>query len=358
MLEPNQKEWRPSRERLRHLIFDHNTPASKAFDIVLLLIILCSLIVVMLDTVEPIRSVKKYHNLLFGLEWFFTIIFTIEYITRLYVSRKPLRYARSFFGIVDLLSCLPAYLALIGGTGPYTGVVRTLRLLRVFRVLKMMRFIGEADYLMRALRAARPKITVFVSGVIILVVLLGTLMYVIESTLDPNSDFSSIPEGVYWAIVTLTTVGFGDVTPETAFGKMVASAVMLLGYAIIAVPTGIVGAEIARATIRTPHASGRSCPECGVDGHSDTAKFCRMCGAELEGEPPLEEAANEEVATPKPPASAKAKTPKRKAAKAKTPKRKSPTAKESKAKTAKRKASKSKTANAKTAKRKTPKAKS
>jgi len=278
----SEKEWPAWRERLRHVIFDHNTPVSKGFDIGLLFLILCSLIVVMLDTVKPINSVPKYHRLLIILEWIFTIIFTIEYLTRLFVSRRPLRYARSFFGVVDLLSCLPAYLALIGGGGAYAGVVRTLRLLRVFRVLKMMRFIGEADFLMRALRAARPKITVFMAGIAILVVLLGTLMYVIESSFDPDTGFTSIPEGIYWAVVTLTTVGFGDVTPTTPLGKCVASVVMLLGYAIIAVPTGIVSAEIAKVS-RRPDASGRSCPACGIDGHSDTAHFCRICGAELGG---------------------------------------------------------------------------
>ena len=280
MPEPSeQKEWPAWRERLRHVIFDHNTVPSKAFDVVLLVVIVCSLVVVMLDTVPSLE--KDYHGLFWTLEWVFTIIFTIEYILRLYVSRRPLRYARSFFGMVDLLACLPAYLTLLGGGHTaYAGVVRTLRLLRVFRVLKMMRFIGEADQLMRALRAARPKIIVFMLGVATLVVLLGTLMYVIEHDPDSGTGFTSIPEGVYWAVVTLTTVGFGDVTPVTPLGKAVASMVMLLGYAIIAVPTGIVGAEIARAG-KKPDASGRSCPDCGVDGHSDQAQFCRMCGAEL-----------------------------------------------------------------------------
>lgn len=279
--EKPKKEWPAWRERMRHVIFDHNTPISKGFDVALLLIILCSLIVVMLDSVPSIRKAKEHHRLLLNLEWIFTIIFTVEYFVRLYTSRRPARYARSFFGIVDLLSCLPAYLTLIGtGSGAYAGMVRSLRLLRVFRVLKMMRFIGEAEHLMRALRASRPKIIVFMLGVTSLVVLLGTLMYVIEN--DPNSDtgFTSIPEGVYWAIVTLTTVGFGDVTPVTPLGKAVASVVMLLGYAIIAVPTGIIGAEIARTA--KPDASGRGCPDCGVDGHSDKAQFCRMCGANLE----------------------------------------------------------------------------
>jgi voltage-gated potassium channel len=266
---------------MRHVIFDHNTAASKGFDIILLMVIFCSLIVVMLDTVPSVKL--RYHEQLFMLEWLFTIIFTFEYIVRLYASHRPLRYARSFYGVVDLLSCLPSYIALVGGGGSYAAVVRTLRLLRVFRVLKMMRFIGEADYLMRALRAARPKITVFILGVATLVVLLGTLMYVIEN--DPESDtgFTSIPEGIYWAVVTLTTVGFGDVTPVTPFGKFVAAVVMLLGYAIIAVPTGIVGAEIARAAEAKPDASGRGCPDCGIDGHSDTAQFCRACGAKLGG---------------------------------------------------------------------------
>jgi voltage-gated potassium channel len=280
MSEPTKtKEWPAWRERLRHVIFDHNTPASKWFDIGLLIIILFSLAVVMLDTVPSFK--KEYHGLFYFLEWIFTIIFTIEYIVRLYTARRPLRYVFSFFGIVDLLSCLPGYFILLGGdAAAYAGMVRTLRLLRVFRVLKMMRFIGEAEQLLTALRAARPKIIVFMLGVTTLVILLGTLMYVIEN--DPNSTtgFTSIPEGIYWAIVTMTTVGFGDVTPVTPLGKFVASMVMLLGYAIIAVPTGIVGAEIARAN-KAPDASGRGCPGCGVDGHADRAHFCRMCGAEL-----------------------------------------------------------------------------
>jgi voltage-gated potassium channel len=276
---PEKKPWSPWRERLRHVIFDHNTPASKFFDIALLIVIACSLAVVMLDTVRPVRA--AHHELLFFFEWVFTIIFTLEYFVRLYTARRPVRYARSFFGIVDLLSCLPAYIMLLGGGGAaYTGVVRTLRLLRVFRVLKMIRFVGEADHLLTALRAARPKIIVFMLGVTSLVVMLGTLMYVIEN--DPNSDtgFTSIPEGIYWAIVTLTTVGFGDVIPSSPLGKFVASADMLLGYAIIAVPTGIIGAEIARTQV--PDVSGRGCPDCGIDGHSDSAQFCRMCSAKLE----------------------------------------------------------------------------
>jgi len=273
-----QKPWPAWRERLRHVIFDHHTTASKTFDIVLLVMILCSLLVVMVDTVESISS--KHHTLLWNLEWAFTIFFTIEYAVRLYTSRRPMKYARSFFGIVDLLSCLPAYLALLGGGGAYVGVVRSLRLLRVFRVLKMMRFIGEADHLMRALRAARPKIIVFMFGVTSLVVILGTLMYIIEQDRADESGFSSIPQSIYWAIVTMTTVGYGDIAPVTTLGKVVASLIMLIGYAIIAVPTGIVGAEIARAGEKPP-ASGRGCPDCGVDGHSDSAKFCRDCGAEL-----------------------------------------------------------------------------
>ena len=280
-----KKEWPAWREQLRHIIFDHNTPRSKAFDVLLLIVILCSLVVVMLDTVPSIR--KEHHATLLLFEWIFTIIFTLEYLVRLYTSRRPTRYARSFFGIVDLLSCLPAYLTLIGtGSGAYAGMVRSLRLLRVFRVLKMIRFIGEAEHLMRALRAARPKIIVFILAVTSLVVLLGTLMYVIEHDPESNTGFTSIPEGVYWAIVTLTTVGFGDVTPVTPLGKFVASVVMLIGYAIIAVPTGIIGAEIARTS--KPHASGRSCPDCGVDGHAETAHFCRMCGANLDPKEPAD----------------------------------------------------------------------
>lgn len=269
-------EWR---ERIWKIIFEADTSAGKAFDVGLLIAIALSVLVVMLE------SVKAYHDafggLFFGLEWFFTLLFTAEYILRLVCVRRPLRYAKSFFGIVDLLSILPTYLSLfVLSSGPLI-VVRVLRLLRLFRIFKMARYLGEANIIVHALRSSRAKIVVFLFGVLSLVIVIGTMMYLIEG--EVNEDFSSIPRSVYWAIVTVTTVGYGDIAPETPLGQILASLAMLMGYAIIAVPTGIVGVEIQRQMERHLRKdAGKACQACGIQGHDLDARYCKNCGDELE----------------------------------------------------------------------------
>lgn len=228
----------------------------------------------MLDSVSVIRA--AYVEELHQVEWFFTIIFTIEYILRLICVGRPLRYARSFFGLVDILAILPTYLSLFIPGAQFMLVIRTLRVLRVFRVLKLAEYLGEAHVLMRALRASRLKITIFLFTVVTLVVILGSLMYLIEGG---ENGFTSIPRGVYWAVVTLTTVGYGDIAPKTPIGQALATIVMIVGYAIIAVPTGIVTAELAYA--RVDKVSTQSCPECSAEGHDDDALYCDQCGAKL-----------------------------------------------------------------------------
>ena len=258
------------------IIFEADTPAGKAFDITLLVLIVLSVTAVMLESVTSIRS--QYGTALEIAEWTFTILFTIEYVLRILSVRRPARYARSFFGIVDILSILPTYLELLLPGGHFLSIVRILRLLRLFRIFKMARYIGGAELIIAALRASRPKITVFFFAVISLAVVMGALMYVVEGS---ESQFSSIPKATYWAIVTITTVGYGDIAPQTGFGQFLASIAMLCGYAVLAVPTGIVGAEISRQ-MKTDHAhSTRSCPSCGRQGHRLDAKFCRLCGDKL-----------------------------------------------------------------------------
>jgi len=262
------------RERLYIVIFEADTRAGRAFDLALLAFILISILAVMLETVPAIAA--SYGDPLRAAEWFFTIAFTAEYVVRLACVRSPLRYAVSFFGIVDLLAILPSYLSLLLPGAQSLLVIRSLRLLRVFRVLKLARFVANANMLMTALRSSRHKVIVFLGTVFILVVILGSAMYLIEG---PERGFTSIPESVYWAIVTLTTVGYGDVTPHTVLGRVLASVVMMLGYAIIAVPTGIVTVEMSSA-FRRP-VSTQACPQCAAEGHAPDARFCRRCGASL-----------------------------------------------------------------------------
>jgi voltage-gated potassium channel len=209
-------------------------------------------------------------------EWFFTVLFTAEYILRLLCVRQPLRYAVSFFGIVDLLAVVPTYLSLFVSGTQSLLVIRALRLLRVFRVLKLAHFVGEAAILRAAIHASMRKILVFLGTVLTLMVIVGTLMYLIEGE---QSGFTSIPQGVYWAVVTMTTVGYGDIAPQTALGKILASIVMIVGYGIIAVPTGIVTVEL--ADVRKRAISTQACPDCGADGHDPDARFCKFCGARL-----------------------------------------------------------------------------
>jgi voltage-gated potassium channel len=262
------------RTRLHDVIFQHDSPAERAFDLVLIVAILLSVVVVMLDSVGPIAATHRAQ--LNAAEWVFTILFTAEYLMRLWTSPHPFRYARSFYGIVDLLAVLPTYLAIIFPPARFLLVLRVLRVMRVFRILKLAHYVQEAAVLSAALRASRHKITVFVSTVLTVVVVVGSLMYVIEGA---PSGFTSIPQSIYWAIVTLTTVGYGDIAPATVLGKLLASALMVLGYGIIAVPTGIVTLELDRASRQA--AVRRPCPGCGVDRHDPDARYCRYCGTQL-----------------------------------------------------------------------------
>ncbi len=264
------------RERLHEIIFGAETPLGKAFDVALLWAIVISVVAVLLESVPEIRG--RYGTELKYIEWAFTIVFTIEYFARLCAVRRPLRYARSFFGIVDLLAVVPTYLSIVFIGTHYFLVVRILRLLRIFRVFKLVRYTGEADLILRALMLSRAKITVFLGGVLTLVVIIGSLMYVIEG--EANG-FTSIPKSIYWAIVTLTTVGYGDVTPQTPLGQMLSALVMLIGYGIIAVPTGIVTAEITSEVQRRAKLDHRTCAHCGAEGHERDAEFCKFCGGEL-----------------------------------------------------------------------------
>lgn len=262
------------KDTVRIIIFEAHTPAGKAFDVGLIICILCSVLAVMLDSVSAVHV--NYSDWLYSIEWFFTILFTIEYGLRLWCIQNTVLYARSFFGIVDLLGIIPTYLSLIFAGTQYLLVIRVLRVLRVFRVLRMVRFVGEAELLAQALRASRRKIIVFVSAVAALVVVIGSLMYLIEG--EANG-FTSIPRSIYWAIITMTTVGYGDITPQTPLGQAFASLVMIMGYGIIAVPTGIVTLEISEASRRSSNT--RTCPQCSAEGHVPEAGFCWRCGEHL-----------------------------------------------------------------------------
>lgn len=263
------------RDRIHEVIFEAETFWGKIFDVVLLVAIVLSVIAVMLESVVEIRV--NYGKALYIAEWIFTILFTLEYIARLWSVNQPMKYAKSFFGIIDLLSILPAYLALVISGAQAFLILRSIRLLRVFRVLKMVRFLGEASELSRALKASKIKILVFVGVVFILVVILGTLMYMIEGS---SNGFTSIPKSIYWAVVTLTTVGYGDIAPQTPLGQGLATFIMILGYGIIAVPTGIVSAEMAQ---NKPiiHTNTQSCTHCSAERHKDNARYCYNCGEEL-----------------------------------------------------------------------------
>lgn len=265
------KDWR---EKLWRIIFEAETPAGKAFDVVLIVSIVVSVIAVMLDSVAVVR--ERVGGFLSAVEWFFTVLFTIEYLLRLSTVRRPIRYATSFFGVIDLLAIVPTYLSLFFPSGRYLLVIRILRILRVFRVFKLVPYVSEAQLLREALRASRRKITVFLYTVLTLVVVFGSLMYVIEGE---ENGFTSIPRSVYWAIVTMTTVGYGDISPRTGVGQMVAAVIMIIGYGIIAVPTGIVTVELSRLGARK--ATTRACPACGSEGHDADALYCKFCGGSL-----------------------------------------------------------------------------
>jgi len=272
-----EKPLSPLRARLHEVIFEADTAAGKCFDVILLVAIILSVLVAMLDTVSMIH--ERYGNLLYGIEWFFTILFSIEYAFRFSCVRHPLRYATSFYGVVDLLAVLPTYLSIIIAGTQSLLVIRVLRLLRIFRVFKLARYLRASGVLWEALKASRPRITVFLLTVLTLVIVVGTLMYLIEG---PGNGFTSIPRGIYWAIVTMTTVGYGDIAPRTFLGQTLAALVMILGYGIIAVPTGIFSVELIAAA-RQPErkVSTQVCPGCAKEGHDPDAVHCKFCGSRL-----------------------------------------------------------------------------
>ncbi len=266
-------ELAPWRIWLHEVIFEADTPGGKRFDIALIGAIILSVIAVMLDSVFTIRM--EIGAWLAAAEWFFTILFTVEYLLRLASLTRPASYAVSFFGIVDLLAILPTYISVIYPGGQFLIVIRLLRILRIFRVLKLVQYVGESRLLIQALRASRRKITIFIFTVLTLVTVLGSLMYLIEGE---GNGFTSIPKSIYWAIVTLTTVGYGDITPQTVPGQLLSVVIMILGYGIIAVPTGIVTVEMTQAFKAK---AIRACSGCGADNHEGDALFCKRCGREL-----------------------------------------------------------------------------
>ena len=272
-----KKHWKT---RLHEIIYEADTRAGKLFDIVLLVIILASIILVMLESVKSIDN--KYHSFLNISEWVITIMFSLEYIARIITVKKPFKYIFSFYGIIDFLSTIPKYISLIFGGIHALAALRALRLLRVFRILKLARYLGASKNLVNALKASRAKISVFLFAVIIVAVILGTIMYMVEGE---ENGFTNIPKSVYWCIVTLTTVGFGDIAPQTPLGQFLASLVMILGYGIIAVPTGIVSAEYTSQSKSKKdeelHLNSQSCANCLSEKHQDGAKFCHDCGHPL-----------------------------------------------------------------------------
>jgi voltage-gated potassium channel len=260
--------------RLHEVVFEADTPTGKTFDILLILAIILSVIAVVLDSVAEIRD--QHGHALYIIEWFFTLIFTAEYLARLIALGNPLRYARSFYGMVDLISILPTYISLLVPGSQYLMVIRVLRLLRIFRILKLAQYLNEAEYLLKAMRASFRKISVFLFVILTLVLIFGSLLYLIEGD---ESGFTSIGISCYWAVTTLTTVGYGDISPQSPLGRAVASIIMIMGYGVIAVPTGIVTAELVAPI--TGKVSTQACPDCGAEKHSYDARYCKDCGTEL-----------------------------------------------------------------------------
>jgi voltage-gated potassium channel len=271
-----EKAVGPWREKVYEIIFEADTPPGKAFDVALLWAILGSVAAVCLDSVASYE--QHFHDAFIVAEWIFTVLFSIEYVLRIASVRHPLRYALSFYGLVDLLSILPSYLSLLIPGSQHLLVIRILRLLRVFRVLKLGRYVSESQVLMTAIQNSRAKITVFMFTVMTLVVVIGAAMFLIEGQ---ENGFTSIPRSMYWAIVTLTTVGYGDITPQTVIGQLLSSFLMILGYGIIAIPTGIVTAELTSVSQPRGDVTTRTCPSCLTEGHRRSARFCSDCGAEL-----------------------------------------------------------------------------
>lgn len=271
-----EKKEKPSwRHRLHEIIYEADTKEGKLFDIVLLIAIIASIVFVMLESVKSFD--EKLYEFLNIAEWIITILFSIEYILRIVAIKKPFRYIFSFYGIIDLLSTLPKYLSFVIVGSHNLAALRALRLLRVFRILKLTRYVGASNRLIIALRASKAKIAVFLFFVVIICIILGTIMYMVEGE---ENGFTSIPRSVYWAIVTLTTVGFGDIAPNTPLGQLIASVIMILGYSIIAIPTGIVGAEMSKMT-NDEDSNTQACPNCLKDHHKENAIYCYNCGSVL-----------------------------------------------------------------------------
>ncbi len=264
------KQHLTRKEKWREIIFDANTPDARLFDVLLLWFILISVFVVMLSSVPTVYD--NYGKLLTTIEWVFTIVFSVEYFLRIYLSKKPSNYIFSFWGIIDLLSTIPTYLSILIAGPQYLLTIRTLRLLRVFRIMRLTSYSREARALGKALRASGAKVTVFFGFILIIVIIMGTIMFIIEG---PKNGFTSIPRGIYWAIVTVTTVGYGDITPNTILGQVLSSTLMILGYAVITVPTGIVSVEYADQKRKR-----NICEHCGTENEND-AKFCKECGSDL-----------------------------------------------------------------------------
>lgn len=271
--------------KLHEIIYEADTPMGKWFDIILIIIILFSVLLIMLESVKSIDA--EYHKTILSLEWAVTIFFTVEYIARIICIKKPTKYIFSFYGIIDFLSTIPLYLSYILAGSQVLLAVRAFRLLRVFRILKLVQFLGEASQLKKALKASRAKITVFLFAVLIISVMLGTLMYYVEGD---EAGFTSIPTSIYWTIVTLTTVGYGDIAPMTPQGQLIATIIMLLGYGVIAVPTGIVTVEFGKRANKASgdesiehfvHVNTQACPTCASEGHRDNAQYCYNCGSLL-----------------------------------------------------------------------------
>ncbi|HET7897567.1 MAG TPA: ion transporter [Flavisolibacter sp.] len=272
MQKSNRRSWRV---RIYETIYESNTVAGKTFDIALLIFILGSIAVVMLDSIASYH--KKYGQIFFVLEWIFTGLFTIEYILRLISIRKPVRYIFSSLGIIDLLAIVPSYLSILFAGAQSFLVLRALRLLRIFRIFKLTHFLTEMEFLKTAISTSMKKIAIFMLVVFSLVIILGSIMYLVE---NGRNGFNSIPDSVYWAIVTITTVGYGDISPGTPMGKFIASIMMFIGYGIIAVPTGIVTTDLTMA-VRRKQKGSEACPGCGKEGHDRDAKFCKYCGTKL-----------------------------------------------------------------------------
>lgn len=278
------------RKRVFQIIFESDTRPAKTFDIVLITLIVLSVGVIFLDSVPHLH--ERYGGLFYAVEWVFTLIFTLELALRLYCLDHPLRYLRSFYGILDLLAIMPTWLSLLLPGAQSLLVLRVLRVLRVFRVLRLMEFVGEGQMLVQALKRSQRKILLFLLTVLLIITVFGALIYLIE---PPEAGFTSMPRSMYWAIVTLTTVGYGDIAPVTPLGQFISAFMMILGYSIIAVPTGVFSAEVIRS-IRQERYSDEACPGCGHEGHERDAKYCRLCGTWLDEETPDPKAPPEEKA--------------------------------------------------------------